>query len=201
MKVTNKFSLCLISLFMMFCVSAHADAPYVLGEVGIYGLGENNNLWKNIFDNDEDTKLSARVAAGYLWNVADNTKAGVETGFNFNQNIKARFDNATLKLKRHSFDLLGVLDFYPTQAFDVFAKAGAAYAKTELSANYLNTNYALSHSTFVPKAVVGAGYDFTKDLNVNLSLAHEFKKNSSSIFEIIPSSSMLMLGMKYNFVV
>ncbi|MGE4349316.1 MAG: outer membrane beta-barrel protein [Candidatus Berkiella sp.] len=200
MKITNKFSLCSIALFMMFGMNAHADAPYVLGEVGVYGLGENNNIWKNIFDNDEDTKLSARIAAGYLWNVANNTKAGVETGFNFNRNIKVRYDDVTLKFKRHSFDLLGVLDFYPTQKFDVFAKVGTAYTKNKISYHYLNMSDAASHSTFVPKAVIGAGYDFTKDLNVNLSLAHEFKKNSYS-FDLIPSSSMFMLGMKYNFVV
>ncbi|MCS5709310.1 porin family protein [Candidatus Berkiella cookevillensis] len=199
MKVTNKFSLCLISLLMMFCVSAHANAPYVLGEVGIYGLGENNNLWKNIYDND--TKLNARLAAGYLWDVANNTKAGIETGFNLNQSNKVRYDDLTIKFKRHSFDLLGVLDFYPTQKFDVFAKVGTAYTKNKLSLHYLNLNDSVSHSTFVPKAVIGAGYDFSKDLNVNLSLSHEFKKNSDSVFSVIPSASTFMLGMKYNFVV
>lgn len=196
MKITNKIAIVLASILMLGSMNAYATGPYVAAEAGFYGLGSNDNPFKNLFDNDDEVKLAGRVAAGYLWDVAASTKLGLETGFTKNQNISDTFFGSSVKFKRHGFDLLGVADFHATDKFNLFAKAGAVYSHNEVAVGSSSSYISFSENKVVPKAVLGAGYDLSNALNVNLSLAHEFMKSG---FEGIPSSSMLMLGMKYNF--
>lgn len=141
MTKTNKISL-LLSLILLS--NAAFATPYLSGQVGYMGAG-NNNPFSNIFDgNTYSATYTSRVAAGYLWDVNPCLKVGLETG-----------------VMTSMVDLLGVVDFYATQKVDVFAKAGTQYIR-----------HAYDH--FSPKAAVGIGYDVLENVNVNLSLDHTF---------------------------
>lgn len=203
MKKTNKLSL---TLALALLSSSLYAAPYVAGEVGYFGYG-NNNPFRNLFSNKYDDAIGAtgRLSAGYLWDIADCLKLGVEAGLSGNQNVDLKVDGTKIaKYKRFGVDALAVVDYNITSEFDVFAKAGATYAHQRLTSNNevvdLN-DITGTHARIVPKAVIGAGYNVTENVNVNMSLNHEFQRNTSNTFfaKSAPGATSLLAGIKYTF--
>lgn len=200
MKKTNKLSLTLAIALLSSTVYA---APYVSGEVGYFGYG-NNNPFKNMFDNRHSDAIGAtgRLSAGYLWDVADCIKLGVEAGFSGNQNVDLKVDGTKIaKYKRFGVDALAVADYSVTPEFDVFAKAGATYVHQRITSDLDAVDFTGSSSHVVPKAVIGVGYNVSENVNLNMSLNHEFQKRSShdSFGSFAPGATSLLAGIKYNF--
>ncbi|MFI4937096.1 MAG: outer membrane protein [Candidatus Berkiellales bacterium] len=206
MKKTNKISL----LLPLILVSSTAySAPYISGQLGVVGYG-NNAIFKNLFDNDDQYAASGRVAAGYLWDINNCLKMGLETGFTINSDknldtVDFWNNHIDVDYKRWSADLLGVVDFYATERFDLFAKAGVAYVSEKVEARIsnpwgVNVSGSVSNEKYVPKAVIGAGYNVTNNVNLNVSLNHEFDRNSRSDFSLsVPGATSVLAGIKYTF--
>jgi outer membrane immunogenic protein len=205
MKIINKIALILSSLI----ISAPALAgPYISGQVGAFGYGEKNNPIENLFDNDDEIRATGRLAGGYTWDVNDCLKVGLEAGVNGFEDVDssiifADFNSINvidLEYSRWSLDALAVVDYQATQKFDLFAKAGPAYVREKVAIDTFGVEFSRSHGTVVPKAIVGVGYDVTNNVNLNLSLSHEFKRdNQNSIFDAVPSTTSALVGLQYNF--
>jgi OOP family OmpA-OmpF porin len=130
--------------------------------------------------------IAARAYGGYLWAIpqAQNLQVGVELGYNYykKNTYSLAGPNASdeWNYKGHSIDLLGVAKFnLGTSGLNVLAKAGPAYVRqkmtiTENNLGALNTGWAGSESKVKPEAVVGIGYDITKNLDINATYAHIF---------------------------
>lgn len=200
MKKTNKLSL-LVSLAMLSSVAVANGAPYVGAELGAFGYG-NNNVAKNLFEShrSDDRGVTGRVSAGYLWDITNAVKLGVEAGVSKNQNkTVVEFDDANLKFKKWGLDTLAVADFAVNDCMNVFAKAGTTYTHNKFAANAYNLEYSVSNSVVVPKAVIGAGYNVSENINLNVSLNHEFERNSSNDSKYSPGTSSVLAGIKYSF--
>ena len=196
MKINNKLSPILMSALLLMSASACAS-PYVIGQAGIYGMGANN-YFNNLYDNE--VRMTGRFGLGYLWDLNEIVKLGVEAGLHLNQAYKDGDSDFNMKVERHSLDALAVLDIHFNNPFDVFAKVGLSRISDKLSVNFSNTSFSISDHAVVPKVVLGAGYDLSSNVNVHVALTHEFKRNNEDyIYGVEPSASSLMLGMMYRF--
>src|SRR5579872_6891341 len=210
MKKINKIALVLGSVFFS-SISAHAmpgpydQSPYVTANVGIYGAGQDNNPFSNLFDNDDDLRATGRIAVGYQWRVEPTFLLAIEGGINGFQDHEQdatviTTDDTTLRYHRFSVDVLAVFDYYLVPCVDLFIKAGPAYVHQEASAEHEVADVSAEHSSVTGKLVVGAGYAFNRKISANLTLSHEFEKDEGyRDVDSFPSASSLMLGIKYNF--
>lgn len=196
-KVSFLFSLLMISTPVL-------SAPYVSAELGLTGYG-NNNVWQNIFSSDAKNEkvLTGRIAGGYLWDVNSCVSLGLEAGIFGNQDFKETvyYFSDEFTYKRKGIDALAVADFSVTECFDVFAKAGAAYLKQTYAFRDMSSgvySYSFSSTPIVPKAVLGAGYNISDNVNLNLSVGHEFYINSGFL-NTAPGATSVLAGLKYTF--
>lgn len=218
MKKTNQFSL---FLSLVLLSSSVIGAPYISGQVGMVGFGDHDNPYSNITGKDSDIKATGRVAGGYLFDVNNCLKVGLEAGLNgfgkekFTTTILTDQGNTTLNQtwRRTSVDTLAVLDYQVTPEVNLFAKAGPAFVREKLSQQMVFSTAnvslqgagSLSNCRVTPKAVIGAGYNVTESVNLNLALSHEFKRdankfvNNSLYANAMPSSTTLMAGVNFNF--
>lgn len=203
MKKTNKISVFLTAALLSQAVFA---GPYAAIEGGVNGYG-GNNIYDNFFESEGKGPVG-RLSAGYLWDLNDRFQIGLETGFSkYFKDLKANgtdWWNDTswnARYKRWDVDLLGVVDFHATERFNLFAKAGAAYANQKTSASIFmqNTTYTYSDTDNIvsPKAVIGMGYDVTDNVNLNLSLNHTIHINRRDNSDL--GATAVLAGIKYNF--
>jgi len=171
----------LLSSVLVVSSTCALAAPYVSGQLGSYGYGDNN-VFENTFDNEDGHGVTGRLAAGYRWDISEILKIGVEAGINGYQNKNIDAGLIDVSLKRFSTDALGVLTVYPTSKFNLFAKGGAAYVRQKLSVSGSMFRLNVREDNIVPKAAVGVGYDICPNINVNLSLNHEFNRDKMVTF-------------------
>jgi opacity protein-like surface antigen len=201
---------------LIVSISAHSK-PYISAQVG---AASGNEIQISTFaDNDNKIGVTGRLATGYLWDLSDNFKLGVEAGAQVYQNTEDKTQgynsidgkNVTVSVmaKRWGLDILGVADYFITERFDIFAKLGTAFVHQEFPARvngnshyngdefyiFLDGQALKPQSRFVPKAVVGAGYNVQKNLNLNLSINHEFKNDN----HVVPGVRSFLVGAKYSF--
>lgn len=182
-----------IALIVLATLSTSALAkPYLGLQAGVGGVGDYDHVFGNFkrHTDENDQKTTGRISAGYLADISNSRfKVGIESGLQGSLPFKAN-DYWDTKIKRWSFDIVGVADFYATPKLDLFAKLGAAYTSHHISSNdfYSET----IHET-VPKAALGIGYDVTPCVNLNLSLSHEFSDNAN-----VPSLTAALVGVRFN---
>ncbi len=195
---TNKISLILLSTLSLCAIDAIAN-PYISGQFGVYGTRDSNNVYDNLFHSDK-ARSTGRISAGYLWDVNPCVELGVEGGVQGYQKLRENYNNVDASLRRYSVDVLGVVDYYPVQGFDLFAKAGPAYIREKATIHHNHFDASARKGTVVPKAVIGAGYDIINNVNVNIALSHEFKRsNDFFLGNDVPSATSAMIGAKYSF--
>ena len=209
MKKTNKISLILCSvLFASWNANAFElvdGSPYVSAALGIYGAGQDNNPFNNIFDNDDDIRGAARLAAGYEWDLHNKFKVGFEAGINGFQDHEQDAtiitpDDTTLTYRRFSADILAVIDYYIVPCVDLFIKGGPVFVHQEASAEHTTVAISNDDNGVTGKLAIGLGYAFTHKINVNLTLAHEFERDHGyRDVDSFPSASSLLLGVNYFF--
>ncbi len=194
MKKSIKILIPLFASSILFTNNALAE-PYISGQIGVYGYG-NNDPFDNLIDNDDDLAVTGRVGVGFLWNLSESVKVGLESGFTGYHPININEELVSVDAKRWSLDLLAVIDLYLTHNFDIFAKAGGAYVDQEYPFFLDNVRIgSITSDEIVPKAVVGLGYNITKNTNLNLSVNHEFQKEE----DVLPGTSSLMAGIRFSF--
>jgi hypothetical protein len=170
----KKASPLLLLFFAIHCSHVYA-APYVTAQGGAYSA-EGFNIGG-----------TGRIGAGYLWDVQPRVKLGVETGFQLYQDIGDSFETD----KRKSIDLLGVVETNPIGKMTVFAKAGPAYTMEKSQKKY--SEY--KSDAFVPKGVIGVGYNLSDKINANVSVNHEFGGKDLST----SSATSVMAGINFKF--
>ena len=166
-----------------------AGAPYVAYQAGSYGYNDDNKFYDNLFDD-----FSTRLSAGYMWATNPCLSYGVEAGYQFYSKQSERIFDYTFSYKRQSLDLLGVLDYKINQQFNVFAKAGAVLVLQTFKLGDVYGVDSEDHNTVTPKAAIGVGYEILDNVQLNLSLNHEFEREYHA-----PSASSLLLGVQYSF--
>ncbi len=191
MKISSKIS------FISFCLALFNtpiafSAPYINGDVGFFGVEITNST---PFSYSEDTYLGAmgRIGLGNLWPVNDCLQIGLETGRSVFGSHGDSYFNGSMDYDRYSFDLLAVVDQHITRRFNIFGKAGFAYAKDEFSIRDFPFYQSVSTTGVVPKGIFGIGYDLTKRINLNLAYNKEF--NANNVDEI----SFVTAGLKVHF--
>ncbi len=191
MKISSKIAFITFCLALLNATPA-LSTPYVSGEIGFFGVEVTSNT---PFSYSEDNYLGAvgRIGLGNLWPVNDCLQVGLEAGGNIFGSHGDSYFNGSMDYDRYSFDLLAVADQHITRRFNIFAKAGVAYAKDEVSFSDYNFYQSTSSSGVVPKGVLGIGYDLTKRINVNLAYNKEFNANN------VDAISFLTAGLKVNF--
>lgn len=207
MKKISCFSLFSTFLFLPHLALA---TPFISGEVGYFGYG-NNHYYKNLFDYDDGTGITGRIATGYLWEIASCTQFGLELGFSAFSHIgigeSSYYYDQHIKYARYGADALAILDYHFTKRFDIFAKAGVAYSHQKFSVDYryndgISRTSGSEHDSamvFAPKAVLGVGYDVTDNINLNVSFNHEFQRRGSALSRYSPGVSSMSLGLRYSF--
>ena len=176
MKISSKITLISFCTSLFLASSAYAS-PYINAQVGFFGFEVVNTT---PYSSSEEHNLGAnlRIGVGKLWSVNDCLQLGLETGANVFGSHGDTLLNGTIDYDRYSFDLLAVADQHITRRFDIFAKAGFAYAKDEYTFRNFLFNHTISNSAIVPKGVLGIGYDVTERINLNLAYNKEFHANN-----------------------
>ncbi len=205
----NNFKKLIVTLStcaLMFSEVAHSS-PYISAQIGA-SHGYASPL-SSVFLEQDKFGITGRVATGYLWNLTDRVKLGVEGGAQGYQNIEDKHGALSVTAKRWSLDMLGVADCFITQRFDIFAKLGTALVHQEYTARlngndhyygeklyfFVNDQPLKSQSIFVPKAEIGAGYNLQKNLNLNLSVNHECRNQQ----RLVGGTRSYLVGVKYSF--
>ena len=186
MNVSNKLILCSLIAFH----STAYCAPYLSGQIGATTVTTNINTPYSSFTSDK-TALLTRLAVGYMWENNASLHYGIEAGYENLHRVKQSYQQIVLEGRQYQIDTVGVIDYFFCKRWDVFAKAGVAYTKRTVSANYPAAFYSGAYDRFAPKAVVGVGYNLTNHVNLNLSLENNFKN--------VSPKRDLLAGIKYTF--
>lgn len=192
-KLKNAVNVIFISTLSFSAFNAHA-VPYLSGQIGYYGQG-TNDVVDNLFNHNTDRQLTGRFAGGYEWSMNDLYNLGLEAGLNGYKKTQVDIGHTGINLlaRRTSLDVLGVINGFVTPEINVFAKAGLALVKQKYPAQYQRIPFlSMTENNIVPKMVMGVGYDLSDNVNVNLSLNHEFKRN-----DFAPAASALLVGIQY----
>lgn len=186
MNFSNKLILCSLIAFH----STAYCAPYLSGQIGATVIPFTISTPYSSFESDK-TALLTRLAVGYMWGNNANFQYGIEAGYENLHRVKESFQQIALEARQYQIDAVGVIDYFFCKRWDVFAKAGAAYTKRTVAANYQAIYFSGAYDRFSPKVVVGVGYNLTNHLNLNLSLENNFK-------HVAPQRDILA-GIKYSF--
>lgn len=203
-----KYSKLLLSALSIFISTNALSAPFVNVQIGAaHGnssplvIGEHTN---NKFG------FTGRLSGGYLWDTTEKLKLGLEAGIQDFQNIDVNYNNVVnVTSKRWTVDALAIADYFVTDRFDVFAKLGTAYVHQHYPTTFngsrsidgerlylfINGRPLETQTHFVPKAVVGLGYNILSDVNLNFSISHDTKNND----KMIPGVRSYLVGAKYSF--
>ncbi len=200
---------------LMVCTASYSKS-YLSAQIG---SASGNEIFVSNPPNDYKIGATGRLAAGHLWEPTCRFKLGVEAGIQIYQNIEnkshdyydadGRNVELSIETKRWGLDVLGVADFFITKRFDLFAKLGTAFVQQSYSNRIngntfynggkvysaINAHYLESESRFVPKVAVGAGYNVRDNLNINLSINHEYKNQD----HYVPGVRSVLLGLNYSF--
>ncbi len=212
MKIKTILSITFLSSVLVTTVQG--NTLYIQGQAGAF-----NDLSSTFYHARKEFGFTARVAAGYAWDTvitfgknSDTPRYlcldyGLELGYHHYEDIhnSATYSffsttyTSDASYERRTTDLLGVINFKTPVHLDFFVKFGPALVteKTRLNENTLdgdNLYWSIRNSrNYVPKLIIGTGYNLTRKFNMNLALTHEYRTNDVS------HATTLMAGVKYNF--
>lgn len=153
--------------------------------------------------------VAGRVALGYLTGEG-NFNYGLELGaasYPKNTYKDSNF-GLTETYSGYMVDLLGVGKYNFSDSdngFFVVGKAGAAYVSQKFKGAVPGVSVSKTKSAVKPEVAVGAGYNFNKNVAVDMTFSHVFagqaNPDASSLSGATKISSVntLMVGLTYNF--
>jgi opacity protein-like surface antigen len=189
-------SLVCLSLLVPAASFAMTTTPgaYVQGS-----LGETAIFELPILSGGTPTTFSGRLAAGYLWGY-DNFNYGIEVGGMYYPSASDSVENVLdYKVDGYNIDMLGVLKYTADSGVILFAKAGAAYVnqKLELSIPYFGLE-SKTDSKIAPEVALGAGYQFSDNWEMNLTVTGVFA-GASGNNNVVTTNGSAMIGVSYRF--
>lgn len=165
-------------------------SPFYQKGARVHGAGLDKNV-KQV--------LGVRGQVQKLSEANNDFRYGVEAGLNLHSPVKHDNSFAKYETRRSSADLMGVVDYKIVDKFSVAPKAGLAYVheKNKSSFNVLNAPVSVKSTgnAFVPKVSVGAGYDFTDNVNLGVTWAKSFKSGS----KVSAIETLQVLNLNYRF--
>lgn len=199
-------------------LDTNPESPLTWEEIAtkIHGTVKKDDGWNSAF----------RLFGGYMWLVSSKFDAGIELGisrlsgnrYDFSSDKPTIISSSHLVINQWQIDLLGVAKYNFTKNFNVFAKAGAAYAWQRYSPNSfflmplpeLDVWLSGFGNALLPKIVIGTGYDFNAHFGMTLSYSHLFGNSDTGIdrsFSValpgssanlkVTSSDSVMIGLIY----
>lgn len=189
-----KHYLTVLGISSLIGINIAQAASYVIVQVG-RAKSHPIHAWVR---NEKKYLPARRVAAGIKGDVTSAFQVGVEVGAQKYKKKSKLYGASKMSSKRWSLDELVVADVYLTRNIDIIAKAGVAYVVPKAQIDFIQDNgktttHRLKTSPyFVPKGVLGVGYNVSKKINVNFSVEHEFAKKGQQ------SVNSLLMGVKYH---
>jgi opacity protein-like surface antigen len=215
-----------ISLPITIC---HANDPYAGFEGGLQG-GAKYNSAHLVHQNKESSGWTTRIFGGTLWESSYHFRHGVEIGLSQYKTVSNTLhlpQNTQMihsDVNRKSLDLMAIVDYELDNKINVFAKSGIAYMKQKsqtrsevfvsdpISAQEANLEvvksekYApIKRNKYVPKAVVGFGYQIAPKQTMDVNYSYAFGKRKAPLFTTSKKHSdvlavdSLMLAWNYHF--
>lgn len=196
-------------------VANAAPGAYVQVQGGVGGMDTTDYSDGSGPYNEVSIRSGAayRLAGGYLWG-QDQLNYGVEAGYSSypdnEYTVNVYGYSLTETYKGHYIDLLGVAKYNFSSNSEsglyVIGKVGAALVsqKFEVSDNYGYASYTDDKQEVKPEAALGIGYDFNKNVSLDLTFNHVFAdqadpNGSESDATQIASVSTLLVGLTYHF--
>ncbi|ODN42316.1 outer membrane protein [Piscirickettsia litoralis] len=169
---------------------------YVEGQAG-YTLQRKMNV--PTATNKDRKKIGGRVAIGYNYDINDMFGLGAELGYGYYGKTSYTVPGVTgdATAKSTGFDLVVVPTWHINPQFDLFAKAGLMREK-------LSGEDAAHGDNTATKVVagLGAGYNITPALQINMTYQHVFGNNmdnGATSDSDVPSIDSVFAGVKYTF--
>lgn len=197
-------TIAVVSSILCLPMTALANQPYFGVEGGLQGGVKYQD--SQFLDKNKDSGWATRLFVGSKWDNTSAFKHGVEVGINKYETLNAQLNMPLNKqilntnLKRQGLDVLGVIDYSMPQNVDLFAKGGVAYIKQTgetsvktyshdpVGAIFQHADLVheekvadVKQSRILPKAVVGAGYNFSSKHSVNVNYSYVFGKNKGKV--------------------
>lgn len=164
--------------------------------------------------------VAGRAYAGYFWQAA-NFLFGPEIGASTYPKNKYRLSRTSIgsgswTYSGYNIDLLGIAKYAFDSGFNIFGKAGLAYAeqKVELKAT-LNSGASAdtteTENDVLPEVAAGLGFDWTDQFSTNITYSHIFGNKPSQIensnilpgtkndLDSVASIDMVLLNAEYHF--
>ena len=144
--------------------------------------------------------LAGRVYGGYNLNKFLGVELGVAKYAEYKYNVST---GGSLKGNAYAADLLGVGTLPLGGNFNLFAKGGMAYVEEKEKAHgttgvtFGNGKTSDTDHFWRPELVLGASYDLSDSLSLNLSYSRIFGKEDTSKY--LPSLGLWGLGVQYDF--
>lgn len=192
--------------------AAHAEGAYVGLQGGMGGMHMDEDAAKNVgFKTKYSNSIAYRLSAGYLF--GDQMSYGVEFGYaNYGDNTDT-VPGLELKHKGSYFDLLAVAkyNFNNSQSGEgayVVGKAGVARLSQKTTGTIADKSQVfIDENKFKPEVAVGVGYNFNKNLGLDVSFHHVFADGKTSYYapskdlvdKKMADVNLLMVGLNYNF--
>lgn len=150
----KKIVFALITLFPALALAN--PGPYVQAQAGLNTVST---------DSSTSNGIAGGVGMGYLWSDSD---MGVDGGLEIDGVSYPSSSANNYTYNGYNISLLGVLKFTPYfPGFVGFVKGGAAYVNQKFS--FKNSSGSNTQSSIEPEAVVGVGYQFNQNLELDLS--------------------------------
>ncbi|RNC78972.1 outer membrane beta-barrel protein [Piscirickettsia salmonis] len=184
----------LLAAAVIGCMGATAVAfaqtgVYVEGQAG-YTLQRKLGLSGGT-DKDRN-KIGGRVAVGYNYDINDMFGLGAELGYGYYGKTSFKVGGVDKDYKSTGIDVVVVPTWHINSQFDVFAKAGLMRQK--LSGD------AIGDTGTKVLAGLGAGYNLTPALQVNLTYQHVFGEDmDNGTTQGVPSIDSVFAGVRYTF--
>lgn len=193
MKITKFAIAVLITSFSPLALATMG--PYIKGEAG--GVVISNNA-SNTFKANNPAGGAGRISLGNLCG-NKNFNYGLEAGAQF-YDAKTNFLFFDASYKGYNLDLLGVLQYAFNSGWVLFAKGGAAYLHQKATFEVFDISVTKTGSKIAPELAVGAGYQFTPNVELDLTEYTVFAggpdRNNNNPTAM---TSSLLLGLTYHF--
>lgn len=173
----------------LFSLTSIASSPYIEAQLGGSHLAIDSNSFTGI--NVDKTGFAFGLRAGFLFpNEHSKLSYGLETGIEYGGNAKI----GPLELSQSNLDLLGIAQYSVADNMDIFAKAGLAITKANISNSIISSS---ADAIGAIKVGVGSAYKINDSMAVTINLNHVFGNELDFLGTIPVSQTSAMLGLRF----
>lgn len=207
--------LAVAAIVAAFGIAHAAPSAYLQVQGGMGGMDTKNynpnrsdNIYNKVTLRDG---LAYRLSAGYLFGETNNVNYGLELGYaSYAKNIYKTPIAFKETYQGYNIDLLGVAKYnfnVDGTGFYVVGKAGAAYVSQKFTGSVTGTSVSETWTkhAYKPEVVAGLGYDFNKNIGMDVTYSHIFAGKADPMDTKIANAAKvssvntLLVGLSYHF--